>query len=84
MPVVATSLQVASGLGRRGQSKAKLRWVQTFDAHRICSFLDKLVDSTLITLGKVVLWQKIGIPMGTDYAPFWANLYSFSYELAFL
>ena len=47
-------------------------------------FLDKLVDSTFITLGKVVLWQRIGIPMGTNCAPFLANLYCFSYELAFL
>ena len=64
--------------------KPNSRWVQTFDADRICSFLDKLVDSTFITLGKVVLWQRIGIPMGTNCAPFLANLYCFSYELAFL
>ena len=44
--------------------KPNSRWVQTFDADRICSFLDKLVDSTFITLGKVVRWQRIGIPMG--------------------
>ena len=64
--------------------KSNSRRVQTFDADRICSFLDKLVDSTFITLGKVVLWQRIGIPMGTNCAPFLANLYCFSYELAFL
>ena len=64
--------------------KPNSRWVQTFDADRICSFLDKLVDSTFITLGKVVLWQRIGIPMGTNCAPFLANLDCFSYELAFL
>ena len=46
--------------------------------------MDKLVDSTFITLGKVVLWQRIGIPMGTNCAPFLANLDCFSYELAFL
>lgn len=67
-----------------GDRKRNSRWVQTFDADRLCRFLDELVDSTFITLGKVVLWQRIGIPMGTNCAPFLANLYCFSYELAFL
>ena len=67
-----------------GDRKRNSRWVQTFDADRLRRFLDELVDSTFITLGKVVLWQRIGIPMGTSCAPFWANLYCFSYELAFL
>ena len=67
-----------------GDRKRNSRWVQTFYADRLCRFLDELVDSTFITLGKVVLWQRIGIPMGTNCAPFLANLYCFSYELAFL
>ena len=32
--------------------KPNSRWVQTFNADRVCSVLDKLVDSTFITLGK--------------------------------
>ena len=58
--------------------------MQTFDADRLCHFLDKIVDSTFIAPGKVVLWQRIGIPVGTNCAPFLANLYCFSYELAYL
>ena len=46
--------------------------------------MDNLVDSTFISLGKVVLWQRIGSPMGTNCAPFLANLCCLSYELAFL
>jgi len=58
--------------------------VQTVDADRLCLMLSKLVTSTFIELGNVVLWQKIGIPMGTNCAPFLANLYCFAHELAFL
>ena len=66
------------------QRKQDTRWLQTVDADRLCLMLSKLVTSTYIKLGEVVLWQKIGIPMGTNCAPFLANLYCFAYELAFL
>ena len=66
------------------QRKQDTRWVQTEDADSGCLMLSKLVASTFIKVGKVVLWQKIGIPVGTNCAPFLANLYCFACELAFL
>ena len=31
-------------------------------------------------VGNSLLRQKIGIPMGIDPAPFWANLFLYTYE----
>jgi len=40
------------------QRKQDTRWLQTVDADRLCLMLSKLVTSTYIKLGEVVLWQK--------------------------
>ena len=42
--------------------------------------LDHLISNCYFTVGNVVMRQKIGIPMGIDPAPFWANLFLYSYE----
>ena len=39
-----------------------------------------LIDNVYVTCGNSLFRQKIGIPMGTDCAPFLANLFLFSYE----
>jgi len=44
----------------------------------------KLVDNTYVTIGNTVFQQIIGIPMGTDCAPYLANLFLFAYEFDFL
>ena len=43
-----------------------------------------LIDNIYITVGKHIFRQIIGIPMGTDCAPFLANLYLYSLEYHFL
>jgi len=43
-----------------------------------------LIDNTYVTIGDTVFQQAIGIPMGTDCAPYLANLFLFAYEFAFL
>ena len=43
-----------------------------------------LIDNTYVTVGNSVFRQVIGIPMGTDCAPYLANLFLFSYEFDFL
>ena len=43
-----------------------------------------LIENCYFTVGKTVLRQAIGIPMGIDPAPFWANLYLYSYEENFI
>ena len=43
-----------------------------------------LIDNTFVTIGYSVFQQVIGIPMGTDCAPYLANLFLFAYEFEFL
>jgi len=43
-----------------------------------------LIDNTYVTIGNAVFRQVIGIPMGTDCAPYLANLFLFAYEFEFL
>ena len=42
--------------------------------------VSRLVTNCYFTVGNCVLRQSIGIPMGIDPAPFWANLYLYFYE----
>ena len=35
-------------------------------------------------VGNSLLRQKIGIPMGIDPAPFWANLFLYTYEKEYM
>ena len=42
--------------------------------------IEYLIDNVDVTCGNSLFRQKIGIPMGTDCAPFLANLFLFSYE----
>jgi len=46
--------------------------------------IEWLIDNTYVIVGNQVLRQTIGIPMGTDCAPFLANLFLFSYEFRYL
>ena len=39
-----------------------------------------LIDNIYVTFGDQCFRQVIGIPMGTDCAPFLANLFLYSYE----
>ena len=43
-----------------------------------------LIQNCFFTVGNFVMRQAIGIPMGIDPAPFWANLYLYTYEKDFI
>ena len=43
-----------------------------------------LIDNTYVIIGDIVFQQVVGIPMGTDCAPYLANLFLFAYEFDFL
>jgi len=43
-----------------------------------------LLDNCFFTIGNKVLKQSIGLPMGGDPAPFWANLFLFYFEFKWL
>ncbi len=50
------------------------------DSNKIVRLLNWLIDNIFVTFGDKLFRQKIGIPMGTDCAPFLANLFLYSYE----
>ena len=69
------------------------RWSNKKDFKPDVSFLDSetlikmiawLIDNTYVRIGDKVFRQVIGIPMGTDCAPFLANLFLFSYEFQWM
>ena len=56
----------------------------TLDCDTLIKMINWLIDNTYVTIGSSVFKQAIGIPMGTDCAPFLANLFLYSYEFDFL
>ena len=50
----------------------------------LLDMINWLVDNTYVTIGNSVFRQTIGIPMGTDCAPYLANLFLYAYEFEFL
>ena len=45
---------------------------------KVIYLLNWLIDNIFVTFGDKIFRQKIGIPMGTDCAPFLANLFLYS------
>ena len=58
----------------------KVKW----DKDQVKDAISYLLDNCFFTVGDSVYKQIIGIPMGSDPAPFMANLFLFYYESGFL
>ena len=43
-----------------------------------------MIDNTYVVVGDRIFRQHVGIPMGTDCAPFLANLFLYAYEFNWL
>ena len=43
-----------------------------------------LIENCFFTVGNIIVRQAIGIPMGIDPAPFWANLFLYVYETKYV
>ena len=69
-------------------TKSRAYWSHSKTTHIACNelthMIEWLIDNTYVIVGNQVLRQTIGIPMGTDCAPFLANLFLFSYEFRYL
>ena len=52
----------------------------SLDCKKFVRLLNWLIDNIFVTFGDKLFRQQIGIPMGTDCAPFLANLFLYSYE----
>ena len=50
------------------------------DCNKMIRVMNWLIDNIFVKFGDKVFRQVIGIPMGTDCAPFLANLFLYSYE----
>ena len=57
---------------------------RTFTKELICKAVDYLVRNSYFKLGNKLFRQVIGIPMGSDPAPAFANLFLFHYESSWL
>jgi hypothetical protein len=54
------------------------------DLETLIKMINWLIDNTYVSIGDKVFRQVIGIPMGTDCAPFLANLFLFSFEFQWM
>ena len=52
----------------------------SFSITELKSLTDHLITETYFEVGNLIFRQCIGIPMGIDPAPCWANLYLYKYE----
>ena len=52
----------------------------SFSRNSLKIAIKHLIQNCYFTVGNVVMRQAIGIPMGIDPAPFWANLFLYQYE----
>ena len=51
-----------------------------FSISELKALTDHLITELYFEVGNLIFRQSIGIPMGIDPAPFWANLYLYKYE----
>ena len=56
----------------------------SFTKSQIKLLTSHLIKETYFQIGNLLFKQCIGIPMGIDPAPFWANLHLYSYECSFI
>ena len=57
---------------------------QSFTKPKLKALVAHLITRSFFIVGNLLLNQSIGIPMGIDPAPFWANLYLYHYEEQFI
>jgi hypothetical protein len=56
----------------------------SFTKQQIKLLVSHLIKETYFKVGNLLFRQCIGIPMGIDPAPFWANLHLYTYEYKFI
>ena len=59
---------------------SKSKKAVSFSKTSLKTAVSHLIENCYFTVGDIVLKQAIGIPMGIDPAPFWANLFLYTYE----
>ena len=64
--------------------KKKAKRKATISRFQLKALVKHLITRTYFVVGNLIIRQSIGIPMGIDPAPFWANLYLYFYEHKFI
>ena len=64
--------------------KQKPKGISSFTMTSLKAVVKHLITNSYFEIGRFMLIQSIGIPMGIDPAPFWANLYLYHYENLFM
>ena len=70
--------------GKAYWSKNKPKSSVSFTKNSLKVAVKHLVQNCHFTVGNVVMRQAIGIPMGIDPAPFWANLFLYQFEQRYM
>jgi hypothetical protein len=65
-------------------SNRKTKLGRYINCNTLLTMIYWLIDNTFVIIGDQVFKQVIGIPMGTDCAPYLANLFLYSYEFEFM
>ena len=73
-----------SSFGKAYWSKNKPKTSIAFTKNSLKLAVKHLVQNCFFTVGNVVMRQAIGIPMGIDPAPFWANLFLYQFEQRYM
>ena len=73
-----------SKYGKAYWTKTKPKTLVSFTRHSLKTAVKHLVQNCYFTVGNAVLRQAIGIPMGIDPAPFWANLFLYQFEQRYM
>ena len=75
---------VISEYGKVYWAKNKHKSCLSFSKNSLVNAVKHLIEKCYFSVGKVIMRQAIGIPMGIDPAPFWANLFLYQYEHRFM
>ena len=65
-------------------TKKKRAGENSFTKQEVKQLVSHLIKETYFEIGNLLFKQCIGIPMGIDPAPFWANLHLYAYEYKFM
>ena len=64
--------------------KEKGRCRRVYDKKKVKDVVKYLIENCFFTIGNLLFRQSIGMPMGSDPAPFFANLFLFFYEVRWI
>ena len=71
---------IISDYGKAYWAKSKHKHCASFSKNSLINSVKHLIEKCFFSVGRVIMRQAIGIPIGIDTAPFWANLFLYQFE----